>query len=529
MTDPKTPLIDRRTVLKGAAIVGSAGLLTVAARAAGLGAGHLFTLGVASGDPAPDGIVLWTRLAPKPLEADGGMPARAVPVRWEVAADAGFHHVVAHGTERAEPQWGHSVHAEVSGLQPDRPYWYRFIANGEASPVGRTRTAPAFDQKVEKFRFCFGSCQKYEAGNYAAQRLIAAEEPDLVLFLGDYIYENKPTPGDVRVHLNPEPFDVAGYRVRYASYKLDPLLQAAHHAAPWSVIWDDHEVANDYANDLDEHNGDQTKFLLRRAAAYQGYWEHMPLRRASMPDGPAMKIYRSLKWGQLAEFQLVDDRQYRSGHPCQPPELLAQHRDYLIAVRDCAERHDPARSILGAPQEQWLRQSFEASTARWNLLAQQTLMAAFPRINPAHPDGDESIYALDNWEGYPATRERILRHWRDAKIANPVVLSGDIHAFVAADLLDPDNPAAPPIASEFVGGSMTSHNHDPLFRRNVARAAGFHYGEHEIRGYASATLTDEACDMRFIGLDNPADPQSASRTLASFTVEAGKKGMEVRA
>ncbi|MEP9359940.1 alkaline phosphatase D family protein [Sphingomonas sp. KR3-1] len=517
--------LDRRSLLRSGAIAGSTGLLLMAARAAGLSGAPLFTLGVASGEPTPDGMVLWTRLAPLPLEADGGMPARAVPVRWEIAEDPGFRHIAAHGTELAEPAWAHSVHAEVRGLRADRPYWYRFIASGQASPVARTRTAPAHDQLVDKLRLCFGSCQKYEAGNYAAHRLIAAEEPDLILFLGDYIYENGPQQ-DVRIHLNPEPFDVPGYRVRYASYKLDPLLQAAHHAAPWAVIPDDHEVANDYADTLDEHNGDPAAFLRRRAAAYQAYWEHMPLRRANRPNGAMMQLYRTLKWGRLAEFQLLDDRQYRSGHPCQPPELLAQHRDYRSIVQDCAERHDPMRSALGMPQERWLRGAFEASQAQWNLLGQQTLMADCPRLNPAHPDTGPDLYTVDNWGGYPATRERILRHWRDRRIANPLVLSGDIHAFAAADLLDPDRPEAPPLASEFVGGAITSKNHDPLFKRSTGRAHGFRYAENEVRGYASATLTPQQCTVRFVGLDNPADPRSGARDLATLTVRSGQRGIE---
>ncbi|WP_084579565.1 alkaline phosphatase D family protein [Sphingomonas azotifigens] len=526
MTDPFAAPWNRRALLCASGAGASAGLLLTAVRAAGLSARPLFTLGVASGEPLPQGFVLWTRLAPEPLAIDGGMPARTVPVRWEVAEDAAFRRVAARGTALAEPRWGHSVHVEVAGLRPDRPYWYRFLANGEASPIGRTRTAPAADQPVDRLRFCFASCQKYEAGQYAGHRLIAAEAPDLVVFLGDYIYENGPQQ-DVRIHRNPEPVDLGGYRVRYATYKTDPLLQAAHHAAPWAVIWDDHEVANDYADAVDEDNGDPAAFLRRRAAAYQAYWEHMPLRRASMPQGPAMQLYRSLQWGRLAAFQLVDDRQYRSARPCQPPELAAQHRPYRTRTPDCPERRDPARSILGAAQERWLHDAFAQSRAQWNLLAQQTLMADAPRLNPAHLDAAPDQYTLDNWGGYPATRERILRHWRDAKLANPLVLSGDIHAFAAVDLLDPDRPDAPPIASEFVGGSLTSKNHDPLFKQSAARTPGFRFAEHQVRGYASATMTPAECAIRFVGLEDPANPDSPARTLAHFTVAAGQRGMRV--
>lgn len=519
--------ISRRTLLYG--VAGSAAILAVGARAAGLSADYPFTLGVASGDPAPDGMVLWTRLAPRPLEGDGGMPARPVPVRWEVATDGAFRTLAASGQSMAEPEWGHSVHVEVAGLQPDRPYWYRFVVNGEASPAGRTRTAPPPGASVERLRFCYGSCQKYEAGHYAAYRHMVAEEPDLILFLGDYIYEGDPSADAVRPHLNPQPRDVPGYRVRYATYRLDPLLQAAHQAAPWAMVWDDHEVVNDYADDLDERNSDPATFLRRRAAAYHVYWEHMPLRRAARPDGAAMRLYRTLAWGDLATFQLVDDRQYRSPRPCQPPELRERHLPYARMLPTCPEREDPARSILGAAQEQWLMSAFSASRSRWNLLAQQTLMTPYARIDAQHPELGPRLHSLDTWEGYPASRARILRHWRDARITNPLVLSGDIHSFVAADMPDPDSPDASPVASEFVGGSITSLSHDLTLKPNAAANRGYRYTQIDIRGYGSAELTHEGGSVAFRGLADATDVNSAIRTIAAFEVADGKRGMDVRA
>ncbi|MET0309191.1 MAG: alkaline phosphatase D family protein [Sphingomonas sp.] len=528
MTDPRLHLT-RRELVAGGVVAGSAALLGIGARAAALPVDYPFTLGVTSGDPASDGMVLWTRLAPKPLEGDGGMPARRVPVRWEVAADPDFRKRIASGEAVAEPEWGHSVHVEVAGLMPDRPYWYRFLALGETSPVGRTRTAPLPGAPVAKLRFAYGSCQKYEAGHYAAHAHIAAAEPDLILFLGDYIYEGNPSPKALRSHLNPEPFDLAGYRVRYATYKLDPQLQASHAAAPWAVIWDDHEVENDYANDIDQRNGDPVAFLRRRAAAYKAYWEHMPLRRDARPDGPALKLYRTLQWGDLATFQLIDDRQYRSSRPCQPPELALQHKKYASNLPTCAEREDPARSLLGAPQEQWLHDAFSASRSKWNLLAQQTLMSPYPRLDPTAPDQPPRLYGFDGWEGYPATRERILRHWRDAKIANPLVLSGDIHAFVAAEMPDPDRPDADPIACEFVGGSFTSHGDDAHLQANTARDPGYRFANGAARGYAAVELDHSEARIVFQTTTDVTKADSAVTPLARFRIGTGERRMEVLA
>lgn len=516
-----TPL-SRREWLAGA--IAAPALLGIGARTDAAPAENPFTLGVASGDPVADGVVLWTRLAPRPLQGDGGMPPDDVPLRWEVAEDARFARLARSGKARAEARWGHSVHVEVTGLAPGRRYFYRFIAGGIASPVGRTRTAPAPGSAVERLRICYGSCQKYEAGHYAAWRHAVEDDPDLILFLGDYIYEGAPAPGGVRLHLNPEPSDLPGYRVRYATYKLDALLQAAHAAAPWAMTWDDHEVANDYADDLDEHNGDPASFLRRRAAAYQAYWEHMPLRRRAMPQGAAMRLYRTLDWGRLAQFQIVDDRQYRSGHPCQPPELLPAHEKYLPLVADCAERHDPARTILGRAQEAWLHEALGSSGARWNLLVQQTLMTSYARLDAAHPGQGARLYSVDTWGGYPAARERILRRWRDARTPNPLVLSGDIHAFAAADMTDPDD-AGRILASEFVGGSITSLFHDATFKRSTLMNPGFRFAENEVRGYGRVDLTERRCEIAFRGLADARDPASPISTLASFVVEAGRPGL----
>ena len=512
--------LDRRAVLAAAPAI-----LLYGRAAAALG-DNPFTFGVASGEPAPDGMVLWTRLATQPLTPDGGMPARAIPLRWEVYEDEVLRRLARAGRAAADPAFGHSVHVEVAGLRPGRPYWYRFLADGIASPVGCTRTAPASGAPVDRLRVCFASCQKYEAGYYAAWTHAVADTPDLILFLGDYIYEADPDPKALRPHRNPEPVDLAGYRVRYATYRLDPLLQAAHAAAPWVVTWDDHEVANDYAGLLSEMNAPIDQFRRRRAAAYQAYYEFMPLRAAQRPTATEMRLYRTLDWGRLAQFQIVDDRQYRGARACQPPERLARHRKYLSLTPDCAGRHDPGRSILGTAQERWLGDALGHTQATWNILAQQTLMMPYRKHDPGRLADGAIFYSEDTWSGFPEARERILARWQAAKVSNPLVMSGDIHSFAAGELYSERGDGAP-VAPEFVGGSITSLEHDATLRGDMMSQHGFRFAENAVRGYGRADLTPGRCDVTFRGLADARDPRSAARDLARFTVEAGSPRIRI--
>ncbi|MFZ9150608.1 MAG: alkaline phosphatase D family protein [Burkholderiales bacterium] len=277
-----------------------------------------FSLGVASGYPQPESVVLWTRLAPDPLNG-GGMPDANVPVRWEIAADAKFSKIVDRGEGLAMPQLAHAVHVQAKGLAPSHWYWYRFMAGDAVSTVGRTRSAPAADDARGKLSFAVASCQHYEHGFYAAYRDMAGQELDFVMHVGDYIYESSWGKGRVRDHHIPEPYTLADYRNRYAQYKMDPNLQAAHAACPWLVTWDDHEVDNDYANDRSQDLDPVEAFLARRAAAYQAYYEHMPLPPGTFSGGPNMKIYGTHAMGQLARIQLLDMRQYRDYHVCSRP------------------------------------------------------------------------------------------------------------------------------------------------------------------------------------------------------------------
>jgi len=333
--------------------------------------GYPFSLGIASGDPLPDGVVLWTRLAPEPLAADGcgGMPEESISVRWEMAADENFSRVVHQGTVRARPELAHSVHVEVEGLEPTREYYYRFKAGSEVSPVGRTKTAPALGNAVAQMRFAFASCQMYEHGYYTAYGHISEEDLDLVVHLGDYIYEygiNEyvASSGNVRKHDGPKIFTLPEYRNRYALYRSASNLRAAHAAFPWVVTWDDHEVENNYADGTPGGDRPVEEFLKRRTAAYQAYYEHMPLRRSSVPQGPDMLLRRSITYGNLARFNVLDTRQYRddqaAGGGLDPPN---------------PEQRDPSRSITGEAQERWLFEGLSRSRSRWNVLAQQVFFA----------------------------------------------------------------------------------------------------------------------------------------------------------
>ena len=377
-----------------------------------------FPHGVASGDPDADGVVLWTRVSEQAL-LEAGVHERVVPVRWELASDDGFGRIVASGAHDARPELGHSVHVEVGGLAPGRPYWYRFITAGEASPAGRTSTLPAPGTAADRLRFAFASCQNYEQGFYTAYRHMAGEDLDLVLHLGDYIYERRFGDSRVREHEAGEVHTLDEYRARYALYRSDPDLQAAHAACPWVVTTDDHEVDNNWAGDTPEDDQDPEQFLLRKAAAFQAFYEFMPLRSTSMPRGPAIPLSRRLRFGDLADFHILDGRQYRSDQACGDGRRTM-----------CAEALGPERTMLGAAQESWLFDGLAASRSRWNVLANQVMIA---RLEGASPNGEAAV-SMDRWDGYPAAQTRLMSFLDRARPPNPVVVTGDIHSNWAADL-----------------------------------------------------------------------------------------------
>jgi alkaline phosphatase D len=422
---------------------GAAGLLTLgpsAVIAEAQTSDNPFTLGVASGDPTADGVVLWTRLAPDPLNG-GGMSPWPVIVRWEVTDDEEMANIVSQGMTLAMPSLAHSVHVEVAGLQPDRWYYYRFTTGGHASPVGRTRTIAPRSAQPESFRFAFVSCQDWQNGHYSAFRNLAAEDIDLVVHLGDYIYEDAASPTAVRPHTGGETMTLADYRNRYALYRTDPHLQEAHANFPWLVVPDDHEVDNNYAGSIPEDGTDPAVFRQRRANAYQAYYEHLPLRRRAYPLGPDARLYRGLTIGDLVEFSALDTRQYRTDQPC---------GDGLQFP--CAGAFDPAQTMTGPQQERWLLQRLQQSSARWNVIAQQTMFAKFDFLA-----GPGQLFNMDQWDGYVAARNRIAAFLQAAAPRNPIVLTGDIHSSWVHNLMrDYADPGSAVVGAEFVGTSITS-------------------------------------------------------------------------
>ena len=476
-----------------------------------------FTLGVASGAPLPDGVVLWTRLAPDPLHG-GGLPPEAIEVRWEVARDEGFRDIVLAGKSMAVPQHAHSLHVEVSGLGPARWYWYRFMAGNAVSATGRTRTAPAPGAAVGSLRFAFASCQQYEQGFYAAHRHMAEEELDLVVFLGDYIYESSWGRNLVRKHEGAEPYTLEQYRNRYACYKSDADLQRCHAAFPWLVTWDDHEVDNDYANDRSEDL--DPNFLVRRTAAYQAYWEHMPLRRRAQPAGSHMQLYGRYDFGGLARFHVLDGRQYRDHQVC---PKYGRGGSNVVDDLNCPSRLERHRTLLGTKQENWLYDGLSASPARWNIVAQQLLMAQTDR-----KPGPERQFWSDGWDGYPAARARLLQAIAERKPANPLVIGGDIHFNCVTDLrVDFDDPDDPAVATEFCTTSITSQG-PAQARLDALRAENPHlrFANSEKRGYVVIALSDKRCLAQLRAIGNEKEAATSVSTQATFTVESGRAGAE---
>jgi alkaline phosphatase D len=470
-----------------------------------------FPLGVASGCPRPERLVLWTRLMGEDL------PAR-VPVDWELAEDEAFKTIAAKGRELAEPASAHSVHAEPAGLKPDRWYWYRFTALGQQSPVGRTRTAPAPEAAPGLLRFAIASCQRWDHGEYAAWGEMAGRDLDLVLFLGDYIYESA-TPAEMdtrRRHQGGLCRSLDDYRQRYAQYKGDPQLQAMHARAPWIAIWDDHEIENDYAGPVSQHL--EADFDRRRAAAAQAYWEHLPFPKSARPRGTEMPLNARYDWGGLARLITLDDRQWRDPQACPKPGRGGSN---TVALRDCPALLDPARSLLGKAQEQWLAQSWDA-TRPWNLLAQQTLMAG---LNWPSPEG---LHWTDGWDGYPEARKRLLQAMAASRAPNCVVLGGDVHANYVADLrLDAADNRGPILASEFCGTSISSHG---LAQQRVTQLLPhnphIHHARSDERGYMRFELRPGRMEVDLRVVEHPWEARSPMRSQARFVVEAGRAGAQ---
>lgn len=507
--------VSRRSFMLGAgALTGLAvtGHLPSYAQTAPKFSADPFSLGVASGDPLPDGVVLWTRLAPDPING-GGMPSQAVTVKWEIAEDEQMKKIVKRGEAVATPELGHSVHVEAQGLKPASWYWYRFMAGSAVSPVGRTRTAPELNARLAQLSFAFASCQHYETGYYTAFKHMAGERLDLVVHLGDYIYEGAPAAVDrTRKHNSPEIVSLADYRNRYALYKSDPDLKLAHAAFPWIVTWDDHEVDNNYAADIPEDKQTREAFLQRRAHAYQAYYEHMPLRRSSLPRGADMRLYRRLRFGDLAEFSVLDTRQYRSDQPCGDGNKVL-----------CPEVFNPKATMLGEEQERWLFDNLDKSKTRWNVIAQQVMVARW-----ASGQGEAMRTSMDKWAAYPAALDRFMKYLQERKPSNPVVLTGDIHTNWVADLkADYNDPKSAVVGAEFVGTSISSGGDGvdmrPETERQMAENPHIKFFNAQ-RGYVRCDVTPQRWQTDFRIVAAVTKPNEPVSTRASFVVENGKPG-----
>jgi alkaline phosphatase D len=521
----------RRHLLKGAAKAGFALIAPPAllrhAAAQTWRAGDPFSLGVAAGAPRPDGFVLWTRLAPEPLSNDpetpGGMHGGDVGVGYEIAADAAMHDIVRRGQATCEQAFAYSVHLDVVGLEPGRPYWYRFTSGDATSRIGRAVTLPMPGSALDRLRFGFVSCSNYEHGYFSGYRHLADEHPEFVLFLGDYIYEyieeKRPI---VRRHSDGiEAATLPTYRNRYAQYRLDPDLQRLHAEVPALVTWDDHEVQDDYADKWSKFFDDPAQFLIRRAAAYRAFYEHMPVRPIlSRPEGPVMRIYDRFTFGDLIDISMIDGRQYRSREACYaPPNKGGTH---LESNASCPERRDPGRTMLGFAQEAWLYSNLARSNAQWNLIAQDVLLAQLG-IKQSEGYG----FSTDDWDGYPANRARLLKRIHETQASNPVVVGGDTHSFFANDLrLDFDDPAAPVVATEFVGTSISSFGPPyEMIAQALPDNPHIHFFESRRRGYVAIDLERARMQVRMRVVSDATDPKADIATLRTFAVEGGHPGV----
>jgi alkaline phosphatase D len=517
----------RHLLLSAAAVAGAAALPLASAGPATAETATPFLLGVASGDPLSDRVILWTRLVRDVLDA-AVMPDRPIPVAWQVARDERFRQVVRAGVAFARPELAHSVHVDAAGLAPAHEYFYRFRALGQISPVGRTRTAPAPSADPDRLRLAIANCQDFQNGYWPAYWGLADEDVDVVFHLGDYIYEydaHSLLPD--RNHTTPETpgldqlSTLADYRNRHAQYKGDPALRAAHAAFAWIATWDDHETENNYATLVDEidDTGAQKQtpeqFAIQRMHAYQAYYEHMPIRADLRPGSSDLRIFRRFDFGRLARFNVLDTRQYRTDQPGEFPGDFGP---------PAAGTANVTGTLTGADQEAWLTGGLVHSPARWNVIAQQVMMSRtlFPNPTLVPP----TLANLDQWDGYAPQRTRLLQLLADAQVANPVVLAGDIHSSWFSELkLDFDQPDSPSVAVEFVATSISSDfpavfdapikAANPIFNPHVRYFDGLK------RGYLRCEIGRDAWHTDVRVVDTIAVRETSVHTSASFQVPAG--------
>lgn len=508
--------LDRRGFIQaGGSVALLAGLSHAPLWAKPLGA-NPFTLGVAAGDPWSDGFVIWTRLAPRPLDEHGGMPMLQVPVLWEISEDEGFTRVVQRGKVIAIPELAHSVHVEVTGLRPHRHYWYRFATAGtDTSTIGRARTAPAANALVKQLRIGVGGCQHYEMGYFDAWGHLASEpDIDLIFHYGDYIYEYAATPlgprqhggNTVRQHIGDEIYSIDDYRRRYAQYKCDAHLQAAHASCAFVASFDDHEVDNNWAGAFDQDGTDPAIFALRRSVALQAWYEHMPVRKAQFPTLGSITAFRRLDFGQLIRMHVLDTRSNRADQPCDDGKS-----------RPCPRERLNAPTMLGPTQEAWLDEGL-GSGAIWNLLAQQVIAMPFDFRDAAAPD---ARFATDIWDGYGPARQRLKQSIRRHNLTNVIIATGDHHKHLVGQLPESDEALdGKSVAVEFLTGSISSDGNGkgpgPLqhYRKNNPHVA-LHVDQ---RGYQIFDISDRFWTTEVKVMDQVEQPGGQIRTLAKFVV-----------
>lgn len=481
-----------------------------------------FGLGVASGFPSANRVVLWTRLlgVPDVVSSDG------IFVRWFVWELGKKGSIAAQGVEVAQKELGYSVHVEAAGLRPNCWYEYQFVVGGEVSAVGVTRTLAAAGSSPERLRVAYASCQSWEDGFYSAYKSMRTDYPDLVLFLGDYIYEygSSFAPHVVRKHGLKHIKSLQDFRDRYALYRSDPLLQEMHAACPWLLTWDDHEVENNYAGELSTvGHGDQ--FSSLRAAAYQAFYENMPLPRSvlrnginGLLNGHEVRLFSAFDFGSLARIHMLDSRQYRDAPPCG-----ASPRAALAKV--CSQYAYSARSMLGWNQEAWLAESMRTSKSQWNIFAQQTVFTPADMHIPLAQRRD-----TDSWAGFPQARQRLIDDISKHAPNGPLVLGGDIHLnWVAHVHRDPVDVSTPVVASEFCGTSITSRSGRSEARTLEAVNGNPHcvYSNAAYRGYGLVDITPKSATVTLRAVRDVKDENSEIFDLKRFEVEAGSPQIKV--
>lgn len=485
-----------------------------------------FTLGIASGDPLPDAVMLWTRLA---IDDDDAAPLPdEVPVVWVVAHDQDLSDVVTGGTAVAEARWGHSVHIDATDLDAATPYHYGFSVGDHRSPVGRTRTAPTATSSPGAVRLGVTSCQAYQSGWFTPYRDLAAADLDAVLFLGDFIYELESSV-EARPHGMEVPTDLAGYRAFYALNCRDTDLQSARAAHPWIVTWDDHEVEDNYAALAPGALGAEAAtrladgFAGKRAAAYQAWWEHQPVRSAPPRGDRGIEIHRAFTFGDLVDLTVLDTRQYRTAQPS--GEGLGNLPRAFGGGPQLDGAFDPDAQMLGEEQEDWLFDRLRSTTARWNLIAQQSVIAEVNR-RPDDPDGG---FSMDAWDGYVVPRQRLLDVVADDAVSNPVFLGGDIHTSAVLDVhRDPTDAATPVVATELIAPSLSAIELlSPEARAGAQANPHIHLYDIEHRGWLLVEIGPDEVRASFRYTDTTA-PDAEATDGTRWTITGGTPGARLQ-